>query len=85
MAYALCIENLDTTIVQLGNIVSGALGGPLLAVFTMGVFLPWCNTKVCTKFEEERSSTIIKVRYTSLFVGLCDTRKLYVKYLEMMI
>jgi len=54
MAYALCIENLDTTIVQLGNIVSGALGGPLLAVFTMGVFLPWCNTKVCTKFEEER-------------------------------
>jgi len=53
MIYALCIEHLDTTIVQLGNIVSGALGGPMLAVFTMGIFLPWCNAKVYTIFYKK--------------------------------
>jgi len=50
MTYALCIEHLDTTIVQLGNIASGSFGGPMLAVFTMGLFLPWCNTKVRSRF-----------------------------------
>ena len=46
MGYALCIQYIDTTIIQLGFILSGSFGGPILAVFTLGLFSPWCNAKV---------------------------------------
>jgi len=46
MGYAFCIQYIDATIIQIGFIAFGSLGGPIMAVFTLGVFLPWCNTKV---------------------------------------
>jgi len=46
MCYAFCIEHIGATIMQIGYIVVGTLVGPVLGVFTLGIFLPWCNTKV---------------------------------------
>ena len=47
MGYALCIQYIDETISLLTFTIFGSIGGPLMAVFTLGAFVPWCNTKVC--------------------------------------
>jgi len=41
---------MDVTIIQLGFILGGSLYGPLIAIFTLGLFTPWCNAKVTTRF-----------------------------------
>jgi len=46
MGYAFCVQYMEVTIIELTFIILGSLGGPMLAVFTLGLFLPWCNAKV---------------------------------------
>ena len=46
MVYAFSIQYINATVIQIGFICRGALTGPGLAVFTLGIFFPWCNTKV---------------------------------------
>ncbi|CAK8683332.1 unnamed protein product [Clavelina lepadiformis] len=45
MCFALTIKYFNGTIIQIAFTLGGTLGGPVLAVFTLGMFFPWANTK----------------------------------------
>lgn len=39
------------TVLQLTMSLEAITNGPLLGIFTMGIFLPWINGNVCTKYN----------------------------------
>ena len=47
MCFALLISTIRATALRINYSISGALGGPMLGVFTLGLFFPWTTTKVC--------------------------------------
>nr|CAB3266301.1 sodium/iodide cotransporter-like [Phallusia mammillata] len=44
MSYAFSIEFINTTVNQLSLVITGSIGGPILGVYTLAVFFPWCTT-----------------------------------------
>ncbi|CAK8694689.1 unnamed protein product [Clavelina lepadiformis] len=44
LAMAFLTETMSGTIVSIGTSLDGSASGPLLALFTLGIFFPWTNT-----------------------------------------
>ncbi|XP_053394400.1 sodium-dependent multivitamin transporter-like [Mercenaria mercenaria] len=43
VAFAFVVSNLGTLILTLANVLFGALGGPMLGMFCLGMLFPWSN------------------------------------------
>uniref|UniRef100_F6V693 Sodium-coupled monocarboxylate transporter 1 n=1 Tax=Ciona intestinalis TaxID=7719 RepID=F6V693_CIOIN len=43
--FAMLIEKIGATVIQIGFTIAGTLMGPLLGVFTLGLFIPWTTWK----------------------------------------
>ena len=43
---ALAVSTFDGTVLRIGFSLGGVLNGPVLGVFTLGVFFPWATAKV---------------------------------------
>ncbi|CAK8683331.1 unnamed protein product [Clavelina lepadiformis] len=65
MSFALSVQYFGGTVTQIGFTLAGILGGPLLAVFTLGLFFPWTNTKGA--LIGQITSTVL----TATLVALC--------------
>lgn len=47
MSVAYAVSVIETTIIQVSMTFIGIVNGPVLSVFTSGIFVPWSNSKVC--------------------------------------